>query len=180
MSDESIVWQKYCNRIHGEYSGRSILNSCTITTKYKNLKLIYKLVPIKKGLYYYFSKASINIDNKGKFKFLFARKTNPFFYLGPYGLPSIIRSFKYDKIKTNTSIDSKYKIKTNNVEIFNEIFSEDRFDILKQLPVFCFEVSDKKVYLLVNSDLTDNDDFMIIHKQCCFIVDILKEKKIIV
>ncbi|OOM68613.1 hypothetical protein [Clostridium sp. BL-8] len=180
MADESIIWQDYCNKINGKYSGRSILNSCTITAKYKNLNLIYNLVPIKKGLYYYFSKASINIDNKGNFKFLFARKTNPGFYLGPYGLPSLIRSFKYDKIKTNTSIDKKYKIKTNNIEIFNKIFSEDGFYILTQLPVFCFEISDKKVYLLVNSDLTDNDDFMIIHKQCCFIVDILKEKEIIV
>lgn len=179
MSNEADIWKECCKNINGEYSGRSLKYSCTINLKYKDLDVIYNLISINRGLYSYFSKINININNKGNFKFLFARKTNPGFYLGPYGMPSVIRALKYNKIKSNTLIDKKYNIKTNNVELFNEFFSEDKFDILNHLPILCFEITSNTMYLLINNDLTDNNDFMSTYKQCCSLIDSLKEKGII-
>lgn len=179
ISEYTDKWREYSNIINGQYSGRSIKYSCTIKANEDNTDYIYNLVPVNRGLYTYFSKALIGVKNKEHFKFLFQKKSAIGVFLGPFGMPSAVRAFKYNRTLSNSSMDAKYKIKTNNVELFNQALEDKVIDLLRQITLVCFEMNDNNIYILTEGTATDNDELLTINKLCHYFISSLREKEII-
>lgn len=174
--------KKIADQIGGQYESASALKGQRISVVYGGINIIYDIVTFSRGGTIY-TRIRAEFKSHAQYHLVMNTKVWLNFYLNIYGWKAAAEIHKYKKSPFNAELTEKFNIHGTDEAVTSGLFDEKAVKTLARFSVHTFQIhcdgESGKLYSMIYGSINDSENFQKIHRTVCWLIDRMKEQKMV-